>query len=89
MIFMWIRIILYFGASLLSSCDMDFSKDQNNTIEETSKSSLEIIKIRKSLHIASFSQDLNKSYKDISGRWIMAKPLHDYNEINSSFFEHD
>jgi hypothetical protein len=75
---------------LLCGCDSSspsFDRESKPTGTELSKNSPKEEKPKQAIH--SFTQDLNKSYKGVKGRWIQAVPLHEYNESNPSliFYE--
>jgi hypothetical protein len=70
---------------LLCGCDSSlplFDRESKTNEAELSKHSVKQEKPKQGIH--SFTQDLNKSYKEVKGRWVQAVPLHEYNVSNPS-----
>ena len=78
-----IRIWGFLGALLLaSSCEQPTGSPDNEPGSIPSKVVTEMSLIPE---IEIFRQDINKSYTSLLGRpWVLAKPLHEFEDINLS-----
>ena len=78
-----IRLWVFLGVLLLtSSCEQPTGSPDN---EPGSIPSKVVTEMSQMPEIEIFRQDINKSYTSLLGRpWVLAKPLHEFEDINLS-----
>ena len=78
-----IRLGVFLGVLLLtSSCEQPTGSPDN---EPGSIPSKVVTEMSQMPEIEIFRQDINKSYASLLGRpWVLAKPLHEFEDINLS-----